>query len=309
MIEVLKPGFYTLIQDLGRFGFQEFGMPVSGVMDTDSYQLANWLVGNVSSEAVLEITMVGPRLEFKKDTFIGLSGADISPEIDGKTIEMYKTTKVLKGSVLTFGTLKSGCRSYLSVVGGFNVATVMGSRSTYAYASIGGIEGRELRKGDVLKIGEQRIAKIISVPKNLQIQQFSLMPLRVLEGAEFYLLSDDDKNLFFNQEFTVSVNSNRMGFRLEGVCLTTLKVDMISSGIVKGTIQLPPSGKPIILLAEAQTTGGYPRVLNVIKSDLNLLAQHRPGSKIRFRKVNLEEAQVNYFNKERRFKELLGEGF
>ena len=309
MIEVLKPGFYTLIQDLGRFGFQEFGMPVSGVMDTDSYQLANWLVGNVSSEAVLEITMVGPRLEFKKDTFIGLSGADISPEIDGKTIEMYKTTKVLKGSVLTFGTLKSGCRSYLSVVGGFNVATVMGSRSTYAYASIGGIEGRELRKGDVLKIGEQRIAKIISVPKNLQIQQFSLMPLRVLEGAEFYLLSDDDKNLFFNQEFTVSVNSNRMGFRLEGVCLTTLKVDMISSGIVKGTIQLPPSGEPIILLAEAQTTGGYPRVLNVIKSDLSMLAQHRPGSKIRFRKVNLEEAQVNYFNKERRFKELLGEGF
>jgi antagonist of KipI len=309
MIEVLKPGFHTLVQDAGRCGFQEFGMPVSGVMDVDSYRLANWLVGNVLSEAILEITMVGPKLEFQKDTFIGLSGADISPKIDGKTIEQYKTIPVSKGSVLTFGKLENGCRCYLAIAGGVDVDIEMGSRSTYAYATIGGVDGRELYKGDVLKIGKQKPLEIKIVPEELQRRQFSLMSVRVMEGPEFNLLSENDVDSFFRQEFVISKNSNRMGCRLEGVVLSASKTEMISSGVVNGAIQLPPSGAPIILLAEAQTTGGYPRIANVIKSDLPLLAQQKTGDKIRFRNVSLEVAQANFFNKMKRFKDFLGTGF
>lgn len=308
MIEVLKSGFYSLIQDAGRFGFQEFGMPVSGVMDKDSYRLANFLVGNVLGEAVLEITMVGPKLQFEKDTFIGLVGADISPKLDGETIQMYKTIQVLKGSVMTFGKLKNGCRCYLAVAGGFDVLSEMGSKSTYAYANIGGVDGRELSRGNLLKVGKQRSIEIKTVADELHLKQFAVMSVRVVEGPEFDLLSAGDVDSFFSKEFTISNNSDRMGMRLKGVVLAAPKMEMISSGIVNGTIQLPPSGEPIILLAEAQTTGGYPRVANVIKSDLPILAQQKPGDKIRFRKVSIKEAQANFFNKEKRFKDLLGVG-
>jgi len=305
MIEVLKPGFYTLIQDAGRFAYQEFGMPISGVLDMDSYRLANWLVGNRTGEAVLEIVIQGPKLQFKKDTFIALTGADVSPKVDGYTISMYKTIRILKGSVLSFGELKNGYRCYLSINGGLTIENEMGSRSTYTYAAIGGLKGRELRKNDVLKLAVQKRLKIRDIPIEFRTRQFSTMSVRVMEGPEFELLPICDREVLFNQEFTLGHNSNRMGCRLEGTPLNAIKKEIISSGAVNGTIQLPANGNPIVLLAEAQTTGGYPRIAIIIKADLPLLAQQKPGDKIRFRKVSLEQAQAIGFNKEKRFQELL----
>lgn len=304
MIEVLKPGFHSLIQDSGRFGYQEFGMPVSGVLDVDSYRLSNWLVGNLLTTEVLEIVLVGPVLRFLVDTFIGITGANMHPQIDGVKVDLNKTLYIKKGSVLSFGNLENGCRCYLSVAGGFGVLEEMNSRSTYSYANLGGVDGRALVKGDSFDVFSSQEIEVKTVPSEFGLNQYSSMPVRVIAGPEFCLFSKKDLVGFFNNEFVVGANSNRMGVRLNGFSLNVPDLEMISSGVVNGTIQVPPNGEPIVLLTEAQTTGGYPRIANVIKSDLSIMAQQKPGDKIRFRRVSLEEAQANFSNKERRYQEL-----
>lgn len=305
MIEIIKPGFYTLIQDVGRNQFQEYGMPVSGVMDYDSYRLANWLVENTSGEAVLEITMTGPEILFLEETEIGITGADMSPSINGKVIEMYTTVLVSKDDILSFGKLKNGFRSYLSVNGGFEVANEMNSRSTYVYAKIGGMDGRALRVRDLIPLGLRRSVSLKKVPKQLVIKPFSVTSIRVILGPEFGVLNHGEQSCFFSTEYCIDNNSNRMGYRLKGEAIAHDSKEILSTGIVNGTVQLPPGGMPIVLLADAQTTGGYPRIAMVIKSDLPLLAQLKPGDVLRFRKVSLEEAQANFYNKENQFKDLL----
>ncbi len=304
MIEVIDSGFHSLIQDKGRFGFQEFGVPVSGVLDADSYRLSNWLVGNSYDTEVLEITMTGPILKFYKDAVIGLTGSNMSPEVDKVKVPLNETVYVSAGSVLSFGRLKSGYRCYLSIRGGLGVVSQMKSKSTYVYAKIGGLSGTELTKGDIFQIDTVTKAVNRKVPKEFLFNQFKMMPIRVLEGPEYALFSIEDKTMFFSKEFAVSSSSNRMGSRLDGVQLDVPNVDMISSGVVPGVIQVPSSGKPIILLADAQTIGGYARIANVIKADFPSLAQQRPGDKIRFRAISLEEAQANLCNKEKRYSEL-----
>lgn len=305
MIEVLKPGLFSVIQDVGRFEYQEFGMPTSGVLDLDSFRLANWLVGNITGQEVLEVVLLGPSLKFHCDAFVGIVGADMSPMVDGVSVSMNKTLHVTKGTVLSFGKLISGFRSYISVFGGFGIFEEMGSKSTYVNANVGGIEGRALKKGDFFKLQKCKNLPSKSIPKRFQIQYFSTMPIRITEGPEFNLFTSLEIADFLSSEFTLSSDSNRMGIRLEGALLSSEKEEMISSGIVNGTIQVPSNGKPIVLLSEAQTTGGYPRIANVIKSDLPFLGQLAPGSKIRFRKVSLSEAQLDYKNKEQQYARLL----
>ncbi|WP_152287842.1 5-oxoprolinase subunit C family protein [Flavicella marina] len=305
MIEVVKSGLYTTIQDVGRFGFQKYGMPVSGVLDKDAFRLANWLVGNAINEAVLEITLTGPVLRFHKEVVIGITGADMQPKIDGKLVEMNSAIKVSKNSMLSFGKLKNGCRTYLSVSGGFDVVHEMNSKATYDYAKLGGLNGQALAAGDSLLLGNVDASfEEKKVPVHLVQNSYSTMPVRVIEGPEFHLLSKAGKEVLFTCGFTVGSASNRMGVRLNEVVELDLGSEMISSGIVQGTVQLPSSGMPIVLLADAQTTGGYPRVLNVIKADLSILAQQKPGDKIRFRKISLEKAQAVYYNKETEFTKL-----
>lgn len=304
MIEVVKAGFNSLIQDDGRYGYQEFGMPISGVMDFDSYRLANWLVGNNINTEILEITLIGPELKFHVDTVIGITGADISPKIDGAAVLLHKTISIKKGSVLSFGKLKNGCRCYLAISGGLGITQIMGSKSTYSYANLGGLDGGKINIGDVFRIKTSQNETMLSVPDILLRNLHTTMPVRVLEGPEFDWFLEKDKECFFRNEFVVSSSSNRMGYRMEGVVLDVPEKELISSGVINGTVQVPNSGKPIVLLSDAQTTGGYPRIANVIKSDLSIFAQLKPGDRIRFRKVTLAEAQANYYNRETELQQL-----
>tara|TARA_B100000809_G_scaffold43630_1_gene37840 strand:- start:5255 stop:6181 length:927 start_codon:yes stop_codon:yes gene_type:complete len=306
MIEVVKPGFFTLIQDAGRFGYQEFGMPISGALDLDSFRLANWLVGNSLKEAVLEVTLTGPVLKFYTDMSIGITGADMQPKLDNAPIEMYKTIPIRKGSVLSFGKLQSGCRAYVSFAGGFSLEKEMGSASTYTYAKLGGVKGRALRKGDTLPFLRNQGIGLKTVPEEFHIQPYRLLSVRIIEGPEASLFLNLELDKFYTNEYVVSSKSNRMGVRLEGVFIKSApSSEMLSSGVVKGTIQVPSNGQPILLLADAQTTGGYPRIGNVIQADLSLIAQQKPGDRIRFRKISLEEAHSLAYDKEMALKKIL----
>jgi antagonist of KipI len=306
MVEILTAGLYTTIQDIGRFEFQEFGVPVSGAMDKDAMKLANWLVGNSSNNAVLEITLTGPKLKFHQDTRIGLTGANISPTINGVSVEMNKTLIICKGDVLEFGKLIFGCRTYLSFSGGINIQEEMKSRSTYVYAKIGGVIGEPLSKGDRIPLNEFNDFGVKVVPNEFTLKYTTALTVRVISGIEEKLFTRKSLESFYNTEFTISSNSNRMGYRLNGEKLYLKDpVEILSSGIVEGTIQVPQNGNPIVLLADSQTTGGYPRIANVISVDIPFLGQQKPGDKIRFKKVSLEEAQSLLYNKEQRMKKIL----
>lgn len=294
MIEVLKTGIQTSIQDLGRFGFRSEGIPVAGVMDTRSSKMANWLVGNTESAPVLEMTMLGSDLLFHSDTAIAITGADISPVLNGIPVKLYQTIAIQKGDRLTFGALKNGCRAYLAVAGGFDIEAVLGSCSTYFYANIGGFEGRAIRKGDVLKtfkLGKPLKQRII--PFHLIPKLFRTFSARFIEGAEWNYFEENSLRDFQSNAYQVQPQSNRMGYRLEGEpLLHSVSKDIISSGVIAGTIQIPGNGHPIVTLADAQTTGGYPRIGNIISVDLPYLAQLKSNDTIRFRKVSVEQAQV-----------------
>lgn len=306
MIEVLKPGFFTLIQDAGRFGYQEFGMPVSGAMDLESYRFANWLVGNSLEEAVLEITMTGPVLKFNRATIIGITGANMQPMLDGVLVAMYTTLIVNRGSVLSFGTLLSGCRTYVAFSGGFELQAEMGSFSTYTYAKLGGLNGGALCKGDQIHLKSNAKKSLKTVPKQFRINPYTILSARVMEGPESALFLEKELEKFYSNEFVLSSESNRMGYRLKGVPIKiSSDFEMLSSGVVKGTIQIPSNSQPILLLSDAQTTGGYPRIANVIQAEVSLLAQQKPGDRIRFRKISLEEAQAIAYNKEMAMQKIL----
>lgn len=318
MAEIIieKGGMLTTIQDSGRHGYQRFGMPVSGAMDLLSLQIANTLVGNPCDEpslvgnipgaAALEATLVGPEILFVGAseetsasfssptlfcTTIAITGADMQPCINGKPIQMYTPIKVMSGDRLTFLGLKTGCRTYIAIAGGLNVPLVMGSRSTYLRAKIGGLEGRALKTGDVIPLGSfTNLADKNSSQKiTCEIPDYQTnRPIRIIPGPEIKRLDFEGIRTFLTTEYTVSANSDRMGLRLGGQPIHikgTKGHDIISSGISFGTIQLPGNGLPIILMADRQTTGGYARIANVLTDDLPRVAQLKPGDKINFVEV------------------------
>ncbi|MDB4297341.1 biotin-dependent carboxyltransferase family protein [Flavobacteriaceae bacterium] len=284
-VKVLKPGLLTTIQDKGRVGFEAFGMPVAGAMDTYAAELANCLVNNSKDTAVLECTQIGPTLTFTKPTTIALTGANMQAMLNGVAISRGKAIAVSKNDVLALGFAISGVRTYISFSGGILVDKTLNSKSTYVPAQIGGVNGLALKKHDVFNIGAA-----LNNNSNSKVKRTTYsnnLVLEVLNGPEWDLLSVENQESLLGTTYTASLQSSRMGIRLEGTAISIHGVnEIISSGIVKGTVQLTKGGTPIVMMADAPTTGGYLRVFVLTTQSINLLAQLPSGGSVRFRLKN-----------------------
>jgi len=276
MIRVLKAGLFTTIQDLGRFGYRSYGVPVSGYMDHVSAKLANALLNNNEDAAVLEMTMVGPKLRFETETYIAISGADISPHLNNNIIQNNKVYVVTTGDELQFKTLKTGLRAYLAVKNGFKTKTILNSKSYYQPIT----ENDILKKNDVLSIntGKNTFIETFSKLKSLD---FSEKTIHVFKGPEFELLSDVQKEYLLHTEFKISNLYNRMAYQLKPKLENQLS-SILTSPVLPGTVQLTPSGQLIVLMRDCQTTGGYPRILQLTEDAINLLSQKKENDIIRF---------------------------
>lgn len=294
-LKVNKPGFLTTLQDLGRIGYQEFGMPVAGAMDPFSLQIANKLVGNEPGEGALEITMMGPELEFIGEALIAITGADLSPVINGRQVPMWQSFLVKTGDILTFKGLKKGCRSYVAVAGGFDVPLIMGSKSTYLKGKLGGFEGRALKAGDTLKINSKdektKSYKGAFLPEKLRPVYGNNYTIRVILGPQDDYFTDEGIRTFLNSTYKITNEADRMGLRLDGPKIQHKEgADIISDGIALGSVQVPGHGNPIVMMADHQTTGGYTKIATVITPDINLMGQAKPGDSIQFTQVDIDQA-------------------
>lgn len=322
-ISVLNPGLLTTIQDFGRYGYQKYGVIVSGAMDTYAMRLANIVVGNDENEGILEITLIGPSLKLEKGTLFSITGANISPTIKGRKIPMGRPVYLKEDCILNFGPCLSGCRSYLAIAGGFDIPKVMESKSTYLRAEFGGFKGRTLRKGDMLNIGVKSLAsdkiikKIEEINQNSEfvstswyirdsIAEFSNSAIvRVFPDRQFNCISDESISKFFNSKFSIDNKSDRMGYRLNGEKIELKeKLEMISEEVSIGTIQIPPDGNPIILLADRQTAGGYPKIAHLASVDINKVVQLKPNDSVTFKQITLKDAEKLYFEREKYIREL-----
>jgi antagonist of KipI len=293
-ITIGSPGLCTTVQDGGRFGYQRYGMPVSGAMDVYSMQLANWLVGNHSDAACLEATLTGPDIHFGDTCLVAVCGAGMAPAVNGKDIAAYQTIMVKAGDLLSFKTLDYGCRMYIAFSGGVDAELIMGSRSTCQPCKLGGWKGRSLQRGDMIPLGSvsNNGPEMKKVPDVLVPDYRQPCMLRILPGPEVGRLSFEGLRNLMTTAFMVDTNSDRMGYRLTGlpVGLDATGHEIISSGIVFGTIQVPANGQPIIMMADRQTTGGYARIAVVSMIDHTLLAQLRPGDDVSFSEIKTDEA-------------------
>ncbi|MCL2077781.1 MAG: biotin-dependent carboxyltransferase family protein [Oscillospiraceae bacterium] len=297
-IRVLKPGLLTTIQDLGRTGYQSQGFGVSGVMDTRSFRIANLLLDNPENEAVIEFTLSGPVLEFTSETIIAITGGDFQPMVNKKPIKMYTAVYMNKGDILEFAGCKTGCRGYIAFSSYLNVPMIMGSRSTNIKCGIGGFKGRKLQERDSIIFRQKRrylpyfLSRTLNLPDFHEIDKREIT-LRVVLGPQQHHFSKQGVETFLSGVYTVTSEFDRMGCRLEGPLIESRNsktgTDIISDGIAFGSVQVP-SGKPIILLADRQTTGGYAKIATVASVDIPKLAQRKPGNTVRFTDVTVEEA-------------------
>lgn len=277
MINVKSPGLFSTIQDMGRFGYRDKGVPVSGAMDAASAQLANMLLGNNSNDAVMEITMRGPKLKFNCNTCIVITGALLNPAINNVLIGNNKIYDIQPGDILSFGRLESGLRAYLAVKNGFKTDVVMNSRSQYD--SITGVSG--IRKGDVIEIEDFPYSRTRTSNATIHINWMQNEILHVYEGPEYNLLSEKQKNELKEMVFSVANENNRMACQLNEE-LSPHTHSIYTSATLPGTVQFTPSGKLIVLMKDAQTTGGYPRILQLTEEAICILAQKATGEKVRF---------------------------
>lgn len=301
-IKIIKSGLYTTIQDLGRPGWQSLGIPVGGAMDQSAAKIANILLGNNENEPILEMTFVGPTLLFEEKATIAIFGADMSPSLNGISIGHRKPIQIRKGDILKFGAAKSNARCYLSIKGGFAVPKVLHSSSTLASAGIGGLNGKVLSSGDTLPFYHLPLTHPISWGLSDQLEDYlhSNEPIRFIKGRQYDWFTAESKQQFITMDFSITPDSNRMGFRLTGPAINMIeKRELITEGTAFGSIQIPPNGQPIILMADRQPTGGYPKIGEVIQCDLPRLSQMRPGDKLRFKEVSLLEAQNILLNHHR----------
>lgn len=294
-IEVMAPGALSSFQDLGRHGEQKHGIFVGGAMDEVSHRLANALVGNPPTRATLEITLMGPTLLFREQAVIALSGGDLDARLDGQPMSNDQAFKVAACSRLSFGTRRSGARAYLAVAGGYRLDNVLGSEGTALKAGFGGYHGRPLAKGDIVELSRHAIAvpkqaSVINWPEGLH--PLSAGPLRILPGRHWDWFDGESCAAFIDRPFRLLPQSSRMGYRLQGHALTrTTRREVISEPVRFGTVQVPPDGQPIVLMADRQTIGGYPRIAEVIDADIPRLAQLSPDDEIRFSLVDLDTAE------------------
>ena len=296
MLEVVQPGLLTTVQDLGRWGYQKYGVPVCGALDPVSLRIANILVGNHESLAGLEMTGVGPSLKFSEDAVIAITGADLGPQLDARPIPSWESVRVPGGSTLSFRGPHDGLRAYLAFAGGIDVPPVMGSRSTDLRSGFGGIDGRALEAGDRVPIGPSSIPcnwspKTLPTAISRQPTYGQTFEIRVVMGPQDAMFKETGIAVLLTSEYTVSTDSDRTGCRLDGPAVGHVRgPDIVSDGTALGSIQIPGSGTPIVLLADRGTTGGYTKVATVISPDIGLLAQAMPGAKVRFAAVAVEEA-------------------
>lgn len=291
IFEVIKPGLQTTVQDLGRHGFREYGVGPSGAMDPYSLQMGNLLVGNELGEAILEAAFVGPVLLALHDVSIAICGGNLSPKINEREIPLWKSLVIKVGQILSFGEIKEGARAYICISGGINVPLVLNSKSTYVTGKFGGIEGRALKKGDIL-YGNPTKRRNRFLHADFIPDYSTQLSIRVITGPHKDYFSPLGFKTFMNEEYTISHESNRMAYPLFGPAIEHCRgADIISDCVPLGGIQVPASGQPIILMAEHQTTGGYTRIGTVISVDIPRLAQALPGTKIRFKEISLQSAQ------------------
>ncbi len=307
-IKVIKGGMLTTVQDLGRTGYRKDGIIVSGAMDSLALEIGNLLLGNEPGEAALECTLLGPKLLFQADHLIAITGGDLSPMLDGKPVKMWSPLFITKGTVLSFGAAVKGCRSYLTVLGGFDLPKVLGSYATYLKAGFGGHQGRALKTDDELSFKKKYIPTGVSFNWSADLKLYPDLDdhqIRVIRGPEYELFDDHSKEALFKDIFVITKEADRMGYRLEGPPLaTTEPYEMLSSAVSFGTLQVTPNGSAILLMADHQTTGGYPRALQVIMVDLTKLAQMKSGQQIRFKAVTLAEARDAFRQRVKQLKQL-----
>jgi antagonist of KipI len=299
MIEVIKPGLLSTVQDEGRWGFQSYGVGVSGAMDPFALATANLLAGNPEGAAGLEITLLGPTLKFQREAVFALAGADLDPRIDGNPIHNWACHRAPAGSVLSFGGRRTGVRAYLAVNGGIDVPPVMGSRSTYLLGRFGGMQGRALKAGDLLPqtVPGNHAGDFVGrvFPEELRPCYQSRPTLRVVLGPFDDFFSEEGIGNLLSTPYIITPQSDRMGYRLKGAPVKRQRSgELITCGLANGTIQVPPDGQPILLLVDRQTIGGYPIIATMIHADLSQVAQSAPGDHLRFSAVGVDEGREAY---------------
>lgn len=293
-IKILDAGLLTTVQDLGRYGFQRYGVSASGVMDEYSAKIANKLVGNKVGEAVLETTLKGVQIEFLQNTAVAITGGNCDVTLNGTKIELWQSYLVNRGDILKMGICRSGLRNYLAFAGGIDVPIIMNSKSTNLKAKVGGFNGRKLMTGDILSVGVESLKAPLTLNKHYIPTYSKDIKVGVILGQQDDHFTEAGIKTFLNETYTVTQESDRMGIRLSSVSGATIEhkngADIISDGITFGAIQVPGSGQPIVMMADRQTTGGYTKIGNVISSDLAKLAQATPGTKVKFVEYTLEQA-------------------
>jgi len=296
LFRIMMPGPYTTVQDAGRYGYQQFGIPPAGALDPYAYRVANILLGNHENAAVLEATVLGPRMEVLSEADVAVTGAEAPITLNNQAVRGWSTFRVKPGDILSIGQVRNGCRCYLAVTGGIDVPIVMGSRSCYAGAKIGGHEGRVMAKDDIIRRGDGALLNLMNELPEEDIPKYSAeCRLRAVPGPQDDFF-DEGMKVFFESEFTVSSNANRMGYRLEGPKILQkegMPKSIISEPSLPGGVQIPPDGQPIILLVE-QTVGGYTKIATVVSTNLPRVAQAKPGDRVSFEKVDLESAYESY---------------
>ncbi len=315
MITVQKQGLLTTVQDMGRIGHQHQGIVVGGALDAFGARVINMIVGNEDNTALLEMAQTGPDLVFAQDTLVAWTGGEFFPRLNSELLPRDRAVRVAAGDVISFGFAQRGLRAWLAIAGGIDVPLVLGSRSTYRRAGVGGHQGRPLVAGDKLKLGtrsawsEQVLERLRST--TTRATAWTIRPetmgrpapvgvLRAMRGPEWDWFTPQAQEAFFKTEWSATHEGDRMGLRLEGRSLPLLKSrEMISSAVNSGVVQVPPAGQPIVLLPSRQSIGGYPRIAAVAAVDLRLCTQMRPGDRVKFEEITLSAAHEIYLARER----------
>jgi len=301
ILRTLKPGFLTTVQDLGRFGFSHLGISASGAADSVSLRIGNRLLDNEPSAAALEMTLVGGEFKFEEETVVAVTGSDFKPALDGEAVPRWASIPVRAGQVLRLGAADDGARCYLCIRGGFAVKKILGSASTHLLTGLGGFRGRALQKGDALPYVrfEGHLRSGLRFPGEVAEGLMRRKYLRVTEAPKTRHFANKALRLFAASPYRVSEETNRMGLRLTGPPLPRLEAgDMITEGVPLGAIQVSHDGSPIILFVEHQTTGGYPKIANVIAADIHRIGQLRPRDSVRFLFVPVKDAHRFGMNQE-----------